>query len=70
MKKLTLIFKGRDNWERPVYEANGRLYVDVNPSSVHAAIHTKSGNDFFGEPDWPIEEGTEIEFIPHRDTWY
>lgn len=31
MEKLVLIFKGRDDWDRPVYESNGQLYVDVNP---------------------------------------
>ena len=31
MKKLVLNDKGRDRWDRPVYEAEGRLYVDVEP---------------------------------------
>lgn len=31
MNHLILHYKGRDDWERPVYEANGRLYVDVDP---------------------------------------
>lgn len=31
MKKLILNYKGRDDWERPVYESNGQVYVDVNP---------------------------------------
>lgn len=31
MKKLILNYKGRDDWERPVYESNGQVYVDVSP---------------------------------------
>ena len=31
MKKLILNYKGRDSWDRPVYESEGRLYVDVDP---------------------------------------
>ena len=30
MKKLILNYKGRDSWDRPVYESEGRLYVDVD----------------------------------------
>ena len=66
---LTLI--GRDSWSRPVYEtSDGRLYVDVDPRKDHAPdLCTKMCNHFDGEPDTPIAEGTEGEFIPHRDTW-
>ena len=75
MNKLTLIHKGRDNWDRPVYECEGRLYVDVDPrGGRNPKICTKLNNEFDGEPDTPIEvmkryEGVEIEFIPYRDTW-
>ena len=31
MKKLILNYKGRDSWDRPVYESEGCLYVDVDP---------------------------------------
>lgn len=70
MKKLVLVYKGRDSWSRPVYEANGRLYVDVNPVKDKAAcICTKYQNDFDGEPDCHIRSDIEIEFSPCRDTW-
>ncbi|WP_101698689.1 hypothetical protein [Clostridium minihomine] len=75
MKKLTLTHRGRDNWDRPVYESEGRLYVDVDPRRGRAPeICTKNGNDFYGEPDTPIAymqlyKDAQIEFIPCRDTW-
>jgi len=70
MKTLELVYKGRDSWDRPVYECDGKLYVDVDPREhMPARICTKSDNDFDGEPDWPIDEDVEIVFIPYRDTW-
>ena len=68
--KLTLRLLGRDSWDRPVYECDGRLYVDVDPrKSRPADICTKQGNAFDGEPCDPIPENTIIEFVPERDTW-
>lgn len=70
MKKLTLTYKGRDSWSRPVYEAEGRLYVDIDPREGWGPnICTKCNNAFDGEPDIPIAEDTEIEFVPKRDIW-
>ena len=70
MKNLTLNCKGRDSWSRPVYEAEGILYVDVNPHKDRRAnICTKYNNEFDGEPDMPISEDIQIEFIPYRDIW-
>lgn len=70
MKKLTLIYKGRDSWSRPVYEAEGRIYVDIDPREGWAPnICTKCNNEFDGEPDTPIAKDTEIEFVPQRDIW-
>lgn len=70
MSKLVLNHIGRDSWSRPVYEADGRLYVDVDPRKGRGPdICTKQGNAFDGEPNVPIPEGTEIEFVPERDTW-
>lgn len=67
---LQLTFVGRDRWSRPVYEFSGQLYVDVDPQADRQpAICTKQGNDFDGEPCDPLPDGTEIQFIPHRDTW-
>ena len=70
MKKLTLTHKGRDDWDRPVYENKGRLYVDVDPRShMPPRICTKNGNDFNGEPYDDIPNSVEVEFVPCRDVW-
>lgn len=70
MNKLTLNHIGRDDWDRPVYECEGRLYVDVDPRKDRQSdICTKQGNEFYGEPLSPISEETELEFVPCRDTW-
>ena len=70
MKKLILNYKGRDSWSRPVYEADGNLYVDVDPrKDWRPNIHTKYNNEFDGEPDMPISDNIQIEFVPCRDTW-
>jgi hypothetical protein len=69
-KTLTLTHIGRDSLERPVYECDGKLYVDVDPRRNRAPdICTKNNNKFDGEPDCPIAEGTKIIFVPCRDTW-
>lgn len=68
--KLILRYVGRDSWDRPVYESNGRLYVDVDPRKDRSPdICTKQGNEFDGEPCTPIPDGTEVEFLPQRDVW-
>lgn len=67
--KLVLNYIGNDSWRRPVYECEGSLYVDVD-SRKHRApnICTKCNNAFDGEPDIPIRERIEVEFIPDRVT--
>jgi hypothetical protein len=66
--KLTLTHIGRDDWDRPVYECDGKLYVDVDPRKNRTPdICTKQGNEFYGEPDYPIN--AEFDFVPARDTW-
>ena len=68
MEKLILNYLGRDSWSRPVYEADGRLYVDVEPRKDRGPdICTKMHNAFGGEPCDPVE--AEFEFVPARDTW-
>jgi len=68
---LILNYLGRDNWDYPVYECNGQLYVDVDPrKSKMPDICTKYNNEFYGEPDNHIAEGIEILFVPRRDTWH
>jgi hypothetical protein len=70
MENLQLTHKGRDNWDRPVYECDGKLYVDVAPrKDTLAEICTKANNEFYGEPDSPIGADIEVTFISVRDTW-
>jgi hypothetical protein len=69
-RKLILTYRGRDSWDRPVYECDSRLYVDVDPrKNREPEICTKAENEFDGEPDSPIAEDLEVVFIPSRDTW-
>lgn len=70
MKELRLKYRGRDSWDRPVYEAEGKLYVDVDPRrDQRADICTKCNNEFDGEPDMPVSGDFRITFEPGRDTW-
>ena len=69
MKTLELIYKGRDSWDRPVYECDGNLYVDVDPNSENPHICTKSNNEYDGEPDYPISGDINLIFVPSRDRW-
>ena len=70
MKKLVLTFRGYDDWDRPVYESKGRLYVDADPIKDRLPnLCTKYDNDFYGEPDTHVAEGIEVEFVPNRITW-
>jgi len=69
MKTLKFTYKGRDSWDRPVYECEGNLYVDIDPRSDYPHICTKCNNEFDGEPDCPIGKEVEIDFIPSRDRW-
>lgn len=70
MKKLILNFKGCDSWDRPVYEADGIFYVDVDPrKDWKPNICTKYNNEFDGEPDEPISDNIQVEFVPSRIIW-
>lgn len=73
---LILIHKGRDGWDRPVYEdKDGRLWVDVDPmADRQPKLCTVLDNIFGGEPDTPMEvmkryKGVPVVFEPERDTW-
>lgn len=66
--KLVLTFIGLDSWDRPVYEADGTLYVDTDPRKGWGPkICTKCNNEFDGEPDQPVD--AEFEFIPQWVLW-
>ena len=71
MGKLALRYIGIDSCDRPIYKSEkGNLYVDTNPRKDWAPqICTKFNNQYDGEPDIPIPEGVEVEFIPSRVTW-
>lgn len=71
MKKLILTFRGYDNWARPVYIAeNGRYYVDTdNREDRLPNICSKYRNLYYGEPDIPVHDDVDVEFVPFRITW-
>ena len=76
METLILQYIGNDDWSRPVYkDDDGKLFVDTDPRCVYPNLCTKSGNDFYGEPDTPIrsikkyKDVENITFIPERKTW-
>lgn len=75
MDKLVLKYVGNDSWDRPVYQNNSVLFVDVDPLSYcQPKICTKLYNSFDGEPDTPIQymkkyKNMEVEFLPKRIVW-
>lgn len=73
---LLLRHKGRDSWDRPVYEdETGKLWKDVEPGiNCGPKLCSALYNAFDGEPDTPMEymkkyEGVPVVFLPERDTW-
>jgi len=73
---LLLRHKGRDIWDRPVYEdKTGKLWKDVEPMpDIQPNLYTALGNDFDGEPNLPMScmkkyNGVMVVFEPERDTW-
>lgn len=74
-KVIVLNYVGNDSFSRPVYENDGKLYVDVEPlSDCEPNICTKMYNRFNGEPDTSIRdmkkyEGVKVEFNPKRIVW-
>lgn len=74
-KVLVLNYVGNDSFSRPVYENDGKLFVDVDPlSDYEPNICTKMFNCLNGEPDTSIQdmkqyEGVKVEFNPKRIVW-
>lgn len=74
-KVLVLNYVGNDSFDRPVYENEDNLFVDVDPRSYRKPeICTKLNNCFDGEPDTPIMymekyKDAEVEFFPKRIVW-
>lgn len=73
---LLLRHKGRDSWDRPVYEdETGKLWKDVEPRADDGPkLCSALYNAFDGEPDTPLEvmeryKDKAIVFMPKRDTW-
>lgn len=76
VKELLLRHRGRDSWDRPVYEdEHGRLWKDVEPRADEGPkLCTALYNAFDGEPDVPLEameryKDAKLVFEPKRDTW-
>ena len=73
---MILEYKGRDSWNRPVYEDEaGNLWKDTDPrASRPAKLCSVLNNSFDGEPDTPLEvmkryRNEKITFTPKRETW-
>jgi hypothetical protein len=68
----TMELIGVDDWSRPVYKCieTGNLYKDITLGSDSPELYS-CGNDFDGEPAFPIKSGLEIHFkekhINHKD---
>ena len=74
-KVLVLNYVDNDSFCRPVYENDGKLFVDVDPlSDCKPNICTKMYNHFNGEPDTSIQdmkeyEAMQVKFSPKRIVW-
>lgn len=73
---LLLRHKGRDSWDRPVYEdETGKLWKDVEPGiNCGPKLCSALYNAFDGEPDTPMQymkkyKDVPVVFLPERDTW-
>lgn len=63
-KELKLKFIGIDNWDRPVYrDEDNNLYKDINLGEGTLSLCNVCGNDFYGEPDSPINDNINVTII-------
>lgn len=63
-KVLNLMFFGIDNWDRPVYRSQqGTLFKDTNLGHGRLALYTAVNNDFYGEPDAPINDNIKVKIV-------
>lgn len=63
-KELKIKLVGIDNWDRPVFkDESGNVYKDVNLGRGVLALHTSSSNDFYGEPDMPINDDIKVNIV-------
>lgn len=74
--KIYLKYKGRDSWDRPVYQDESRkLWKDVEPYSDRPAhLCSACDNAFDGEPDIPMNamaryQNITVIYYPTRDVW-
>lgn len=74
--EVKLTYKGRDDWDRPVYEdENGQLWKDVDPRvGMEPDLCTSVNNEFYGEPDTNMcylekYKNAIVIFNPKRITW-
>lgn len=55
---------GIDSCDRPIYEdENGIIYKDVNLGKGKLNLCTSCNNDFWGEPNMPLNENIKIEVV-------
>ena len=67
-KMKRLHFVGVDSWDREVYEdENGKIWkyseYGEMPRERHDTLYTSTGNDFDGEPCWPMNPDYDYEIV-------
>lgn len=63
-KILRVKFIGIDNWDRPVYkDEKGNIFKDTNLGHGTLALCTSVNNDFYGEPEAPINENIKVSIV-------
>ena len=61
---LRVKFIGIDNWDRPVYkDEKGNIFKDTNLGHGTLALCTSVNNDFYGEPEAPINENIKVSIV-------